>query len=305
MYSFEQLTHPGDDLDMAPYCTMTFPGLRLMLHMLAEDFPIMAVGASCGKEAVGLALASTKPDDSSARVLSIYVEPEHRNVGVGTRLLATLEEVVSARACQRLSLTYFDVLPTAGALEQILARNRWSDPEVDMVMVKGSDEVGRVVVESEWMKKKRTLPSGYEIFLWSELTAEEREAIIRRQAAGPWYPEELSPFREAAIMEPLNSLGLRYQGEVVGWLVNHRIGPETIRYTPLFISQEARSVSAAFMLITEAIRLQGQAGIYNFLFLFKPDSPIRKWAVRRFGDLTTICNVMKSHKVINIPQADH
>jgi GNAT superfamily N-acetyltransferase len=296
MYSYCRLNCLPSGLEQLVYYTMTFPRFCSLLKALAEDPSMVAVEARHEEEVVGLALARTSSNGHSAQVLSIYIKKEHRNIGVGSSLLTCLEEALAESSCQCIDLSYREDLPAAGALEAVLARNRWATPEVDLVMVKGTDEAGQAIIESEWMKKKRTLPPGYEIFLWSELTAEEREAIVQRQAAGPWYPEELSPFREEEIMEPINSLGLRYQGEVVGWMVNHRIGPETIRYTPLFVSQEARSVSAAFMLITEAIRLQGQAGIYNFLFLFKPESPIRKWAVRRFGELATICNVMKSRK---------
>jgi GNAT superfamily N-acetyltransferase len=296
MYSYHRLNCLPSGLEQLVYYTMTFPRFCSLLKVMVEDPSVVAVEARHGEEVVGLALARTNSNGRSAQVLSIYVKKEHRNVGLGSGLLTCLEKVLAEDSYQRVDLSYREDLPAAGALEAVLARNRWAGPEVDLVMVKGSGEAGRAVVESEWMKKERTLPPGYGIFLWSELTAEERETIVQRQAAGPWYPEELSPFREEEIVEPINSLGLRYQGKVVGWLVNHRIGPETIRYTPLFISEEARSVSAAFMLITEAIRLQDQAGIYNFLFLFRPDSPIRKWAVRRFGELATICNVMKSCK---------
>jgi hypothetical protein len=192
-------------------------------------------------------------------------------------------------------MLYQEDISGAYAVGKIAERMRWSGPELHMVMVKGSRQAMREI-DLRWIFQGHPLANGFEIFSWQELSDSEREAIVKRQEAELWYPEMLSPFREESIMEPINSLGLRYSGKVIGWMINHRIAPDTIRYTPLFVSEEARNSSAGYMLIIEAVRRQWDSGIPNYLFLFEPQSPIRKWALRRFGEAAVIRNIMKSYK---------
>ncbi|NET42698.1 hypothetical protein [Okeania sp. SIO2B3] len=46
------------------------------------------------------------------------------------------------------------------------------------------------------------------------------------------YPTSLSPFGNTPA-EPLNSLGLRYETQLVGWMVTHRVATDAIRYSTM------------------------------------------------------------------------
>ena len=104
------------------------------------------------------------------------------------------------------------------------------------------------------------MPAAFEIFPWSELKEFEKEQLRNRNSQSNWYPEILSPFREMNIIEPLNSLGLRHKGKVVGWQINHRIALDTIRYTSMFVRDDLQNFGLAIPLMSEAIRRQLYCG---------------------------------------------
>ncbi len=68
-----------------------------------------------------------------------------------------------------------------------------------------------------------------------------------------------NPFLEEDKLEPLNSLGLRYQNRVVGWVITHRIAPDTIRYTQMFVYPDTQPLSRSILLLAKAIQLQVEA----------------------------------------------
>ncbi len=294
MYSYNRLIESFDGFNLLPYYFMTFPSLIGFLHKLKDDPRILAVEAKHGEEAVGLVLAIIRPDRLSTKVLSLFVKSEHRNLGIGVNLLAQLEGIAKENGCKQLSMTFFDSLPAAAALQKVLERSSWSPPELYFIELKAQ---GEFVVQSDWVWKKRPLPQGFEIFRWAELTENDRKAILRRQQERPWFPENFSPLRDEKV-EPFNSLGLRYQGEVIGWMITHRIKPDTIRYTNFFVDEAVRNPSAVFMLVTESIRLQCQSDLRNFVHYYQPDSPIRKWAERHLSEHATINHLMKSTKTL-------
>jgi hypothetical protein len=109
-----------------------------------------------------------------------------------------------------------------------------------------------------WIEEAK-LPEAFSVFSWPELTPEEREAIQQRQAGEEWFPRALTPFQAEENMEPLNSLGLRHEGHVAGWMITHRIAPDTIQYTSLFIEPALQRQGRALPLLAEAIRRHATA----------------------------------------------
>ena len=121
-------------------------------------------------------------------------------------------------------------------------------------------------MEAPWMKRYSRLPSSYSIFPWMEITQEERKAIQQTQDAQSWIPKDLIPFQYEQNLEPLNSLGLRYQGQVVGWMINHRLSPDTIRYTCSFVREDLQKMGRIISLYAEAGRRQISAMVPNTIW---------------------------------------
>jgi hypothetical protein len=55
-------------------------------------------------------------------------------------------------------------------------------------------------------------------------------------------------------MEPVNSLGLRFDGQIVEWIITHRIAPGTTRYTALFVHKELQKTRALALLPLAILR---------------------------------------------------
>ncbi|MBW4511290.1 MAG: GNAT family N-acetyltransferase [Scytonematopsis contorta HA4267-MV1] len=249
---------------IAKYENFTFPSFRYVLENTGTEKSLVAIAASDKEQPAGLALAKINEDDiSKAEVLSIFVEPQNRCLGIGTALLERLEKELIARGCKQAELTYTTGKPTTSSLEGLLQKRNWTVPFAKALVCKGNAEI---IMEAPWMKRYSRLPSEYSIFPWLEITQEERETIQRKQEAQPWIPEGLVPFKHEKYLEPLNSLGLRYQGEVVGWVINHRLSPETIRYTCSFVRKDLQKMGRIISLYSEAGKRQLQANIPNVIW---------------------------------------
>jgi GNAT superfamily N-acetyltransferase len=248
MYKFVTL----NNATAASYERLTYPTYRPRLSALDHDGSTVAMGVHLDSQSIGLILAETSTDLKSAEILSLFVVPEYRGHGLGKTLLAYMEEELYQRGCSQLNLVYVSN-ETTPALERILKQCNWSNPQLRMLVCSGPISN---IKDASWLKLHNLLPSGYTIFPWVELTQQERELIQKQQASSVWYPEILSPFQQEETIEPLNSLGLRYQNQVVGWMITHRVAADTVRYTKLFVREDLQPLGRAISLLSAAIKLQ-------------------------------------------------
>lgn len=98
------------------------------------------------------------------------------------------------------------------------------------------------------------LPEEAEIFTWQELSSAEREGILERQRRDVWFPEVLTPFQEEPRLEPTISVGLRWRGEVAGWMICHRVAFDTLQYSAFFVREDLRERGLGRALLREAVR---------------------------------------------------
>lgn len=242
------------------YQSFTFPYYRSKLQAIEPNGSVVAIAATSNLgEPIGLALAEIGQDDKSAFVRSIFVKPNYRSIGIGTALSIRLEEELSIRGCTEAKLDYTTGKPTIPALERLLQKCNWAPPQFNYLVCKSNQNK---IFHAPWMQREYRLPAAFSIFPWVEITPEERQAIQQEQEAKQWIPAFHIPFRhETDDLEPLNSLGLRYKGQVVGWILTHRIAPDTIRYTSMFVRQDLQRMARGIALLVKAIRLQDKANI--------------------------------------------
>jgi GNAT superfamily N-acetyltransferase len=269
------------------YNNLTFAYLQPFLKDLSKYPSIIAIGCARSGYPIGLAIASVikyQDGDVSAELLSIFVSNDYRSCGVGTALLTAIENELYQIDCRRIILVYRTGKPTTPALEHILKKCHWSLPQTQLLICKATLNS---IIDAPWIHRY-TLPAVFSTFLWSELTHDERIAIQNKQEVEKWYPESLSPFQESQIIEPLNSLGLRYNGEVVGWMITHRLATDTIRYTALFVTEEFQKMGRAISLLAEAIHLQNNSNIPKGIFCVKPENqPMCGFIKRRMAPYIT------------------
>jgi GNAT superfamily N-acetyltransferase len=246
MYSIDLLAGLQSHL----YQNMTFPAYRAQLHSLDSATGVVAVGASESGQPVGLALAQFD-SERSAQVLSLYVAPAHRNRGLGRLLLQRIDSALAGMSCASALVVYNREGKYRSALERILAVCGWPDASPRVLICKANGQI----LKADWFAKSR-LPKGASIFSWRDITDEERRSIYERQQVSPWVPDDLLPEAHEPGMQELNSVGLRHQGEVVGWVITHWVAPSLYRYTCSFVRQDLQRRLAVVPLYREAINRQ-------------------------------------------------
>jgi GNAT superfamily N-acetyltransferase len=260
-------------LTAIPYQAFTFPAFRSQLQRLGPlSIAIGAIKEGCP---VGLVLAERSADSRRAEVLSLFVTPSARRCGVGTALLTQLEQTLAECGCTEVQMVFMTGKPAIAALEQLLETHHWTAPQTRMIVCKST--IDRIT-QAPWMAQHH-LPASFTVFPWHELTAADREALHQEQQTATWIPPDLAPLaQEQENLEPLTSLGVRYQGSVVGWLLTHRLNAETIRYTCSFIRTDLQRRGRIIPLYVEAIRRQAIAGIPHGIWTV----PLRHTAMFNF-----------------------
>jgi GNAT superfamily N-acetyltransferase len=250
------------------YQGFTFPFFESQLRNIETQNSLVAIGASVKEQPIGLVLAEIQDDRQSAKVLSIFVKAAYRRLGVGMALMRELEQQLWQRGCQKVEITYSNGKESTIALENLLDRLNWTTPQPRMLICKSTTEK---IAAAPWLYK-HTLPPELKIFPWLDLTPAQRLRIQQQQDRQPWYPKTLTPFNDEIHLEPLNSLALLYQDEVVGWTLNHRIAPNTIRYTSLFVREDLQKLGRAIALLAEAINRQVNSDIFSGIWTVAVDN---------------------------------
>lgn len=241
---------------------LTFPAYR---HLLALEPTLrhpsepeqhriqpVAVVARLDGRLLGLGLAELPLQAGDVpQLLSISVRSEYRRRGVATALVGAVEDLVAARGFDSMEAVYMTGRESIAALERILAARAWEPPALRSVSVKFTIEEA---LATPWYGRVRT-PEGAEIFPWCELTAAERQRIAASNEEAPWIPDSLQPWRhDTHGFDAVSSVGLRYRGEVVGWVINHRVEERTVRFTCSFMRRDLSRRARILALYTESIR---------------------------------------------------
>lgn len=248
MYQLVNLDNP---LAASFYETFTFPVFRSRLYLAQPQGTTVAVGANYNQKPIGLAMAEILPDNQS-KILSIFVDASHRNQGVGTVLINHLEKKLKQQSCQSIEIVYTTGKSTSIALEQVLKKNNWTAPQPRMLVC----NCDLTMLKAPWLQKKYSLPSEYSIFPWTEITQQERIKLQNQKQNETWIPDQLNPLIHENNLETLNSLGLRYRNQIVGWVITHRLSPDTIRYTCSYIKPNLQRLGRILALYAESIKLQ-------------------------------------------------
>lgn len=267
MYTFTLLNKFGTALFYSPF---TFAQYRHRLQKLVPDGTTVAIGVSNLGQPIGLAIAEVFLENNYAKILSIFVESSHRRQKIGAALLTRLEEELYTQGCTQAKLFWKKGKPVALPLERLLQKCNWSTPQPCNIECKSDLDA---IAEAPWFQMKFRLSPDMTVFPWAEITERERIVIKQTQELEPWFDEKLNPFQNEENFEPLNSLGLRYQGRVVGWMLTERIKPDTIEYRCMFVRQDLQKLGRGIALFVNAIKIQNKANVPNGIWRVKLDNP--------------------------------
>ena len=112
------------------YNHLTYPSLQKRWQTQPPQGELTGLSASLDGAIVGFAI-SERLNPQQAEIISLFVLPEYRKQGIGTRLVAYLERELKTQGCQELILTYSTSKLTNTALEPLLQRLQWQPPQIN------------------------------------------------------------------------------------------------------------------------------------------------------------------------------
>jgi hypothetical protein len=221
-----------------------------------EGTKVLAFAASIKGSPIALAVAGLYPDVDLAELYAFKVRDLHAHMALGNDLLMALE----AETFKNNALTinhYFRQSDTdTPAFRALLHERGWSKPQLYMLRY----FFDCFTSNPPFYQYAMNLPEGYEVFPWSAITETDRKILLKESEQGR-FSKQVSPFIDEEHIEPLNSLGLRYKGEVIGWVITHKIAPDTLKYTSLFVKPEYRFSGVSMKLMIDSMKIQQKSSI--------------------------------------------
>lgn len=266
------------------FAPMTFPAYRRRVLLAGESPGPIACGALDGERPIGLVLIDTVAGVGHL-LRSLYVDPAYRGQGLGARLLERAEAEARGRGHEELRTIY-----TAGgagipAFERVLARRGWSAPERRTWVMRSTPEL---LTEAFTRVKLRPLDPETEVFPWRDLGDAEAEALLRQQRETGWPSLEVFPLHYGPRFEPETSVGLRRHGEVVGWVVNHRVDATTLRFTCSYLREELQGTGRLVEVYSRVVARMSPAGFREVVWTVPVEFPrMVRFAERRIGPFLT------------------
>jgi GNAT superfamily N-acetyltransferase len=225
------------------------------------DSKILAVAAFSNDKPIGLALATLRIYTAAAELLCLYVDEEYRHQGIGRRGLAALQSQVWSARGRWLACVYPSEGESAAAMEALFRTFYWDNPTLFLVRMHFLvQEFNPYWMAREWATTHCQLPKGSTLSLWSNVTEAELQNLDSRQEQG-YFPPAISKEIYRGSFEPINSMVLRDEGQIVGWMITQAPDPQTIQYASFYIDPKYRHTGYAVVMLAESIRLQKQSTI--------------------------------------------
>jgi GNAT superfamily N-acetyltransferase len=274
---------------------MTFPAYRHLLSLevqerhpeLADERRVRPFGlvAWSGDRPVALALAEAPVaagDDQPPQLLSVFVQPAARQRGLAGRLVGRVEEEARGLGLRELSAVYTAGKPAVEWMERVFAAHEWDAPVPQSLSVRF--EPARALESPAFSEARlRSYAQGLEIFPWSEITHAELQEIRRSDSERRWVEPALNPWQfDPRSLDP-SSVGARYEGRVVGWVLNHRIISDVVRWSVSYMRKDLSRRARVVPLFRASLQRTVERGDCRFCTFITPFSYpnmirlIRRW----------------------------
>lgn len=233
------------------------------------DAQMSGVLCIIGTNPIGMLLGLPHVKGKMIRLISLRVEKEYQNQGVGSELFRRMEKELAQRGFESIELLVDANWSSVKIVEHMLESSHWSNGAVEMRNCTALIEKALPVFPG-----RPKLPEGYAFKSWLDVSEAEKRNVKLKQQEG-WFPPELSPFQFVDRLEQENSVALYYMTELVGWMILVKEGEETLEYPALFVDPAHRSFKISHSLIGEAVHRQMKLGKHSrFVFSAQADNPV-------------------------------
>lgn len=260
----------------------TFPNIRKQIQSVDIKNPIMALSVTKDDNIVGLCISEFDSANKYSEIFSFYIDPAHRNSGIGSELLRKTEQILRQKGFEELRCYIWDSWESSEATKKMIVKQGWGEPQKLMQIFKTDT---KRVVNIPW-KENIELSKDYEIIPWSWISPEEKKEIQDEQEISEFYPEYLSPINHQERIAFHTSLALKFKKKVIGWLMVYWNSPDTLEYNNLFIKKDYReSLKVPMEMIRKASLLQVEQGVPNILWTVGHENPkLEEFFEKKFGD---------------------
>lgn len=241
------------------YTSMTFPEYRPLL--VADNTSCKVLAAWVHQIAVGLIVFQTeefpKINKSVTTLRSVYVIALYRKTGIATALMQAGEKYLKEAGVEEVTGQYQQEYKERIAIEKLLAKTGWEDKPHRLLAYSSYSSA----ILEDGVFQRMGVPSGFEIFMWKDMTAEEEEKL-KAKYEDPQFKEiyipHFNPFlTDKSLYLPYNSVGLRHKGEIVGWVltIKHHL-PNMTHIANMFAIPEFARKGYAMVLAYQCMTLE-------------------------------------------------
>ena len=252
-YRYQISTDMTPEAAVQQFGHLTFPPIAQTIRGRQINHPLVAAVArhTPTQEIIAMILAEPQADNAGYTILSGFVDGAHRQQKVATRLIQTLEKQLAQQGVAYLDFSYSTDWNTYPFIEKMLVQQKWEPPQTTLHQFRVPMAN---LTAAPWRHAYQTLPSEYTFFPWTELTPEERTHLLQ-QAAHHLFPANMNPF-QAEVHRAWNSMGLRHNGRVVGWMITHHTAADTIQYTSLYLDPQYQNRQIGVALLSASVSKQ-------------------------------------------------
>jgi GNAT superfamily N-acetyltransferase len=215
---------------------------------------LIGIGACVDDIPVGLIAGAYRPVPVPSELYVFAVSDIYQGQDVEKRLFGQFEDWLRAKNVQNLMTVYQTGQNETSTFENLLWRNGWKQGN----QVKIRCHFNAITFSPAWLHQDYPLPAGCEQFFWRNISSEDKEKLEKLIEQGA-IPSRISPFVKDGWIDKNSSIGLRCDGEIIGWMINHRIKPDTVEFRSFFIFREYYSLGHAMRLLTQSIHLVQQS----------------------------------------------
>lgn len=247
--------------------------------------PVLDVAfATLDKKMIGLALATVNEVKKRGKLISLFVAPNYRTKGIAQKLLKEVEVLLSTRRLSEIKTNYRAHWKSTPQVSHILAKAGWSLPDVEFIMVDGL----AANVLQLFKANEAPYPEGYKSIPWSELNREDIQQL-RKQTKNQDVPSDQNPFIAESSINKDVSLILKFENNVIGWVISHQLSKETNEFTSYYIADKHRSFRLAHKLMRETIfRQHEMTDLKRFIIVAKKSNALMSNFLLRHAEKTGV-----------------